>query len=92
MVEIKVLMRAMFTDFESGGRDHSNWIKARIKQAGFIENQDFWLIQNSTIGLQNWQAKQGLFLHDKPGEQKKHEAGIIVLIISFPDMAKSTFA
>ncbi|MCQ9123305.1 antA/AntB antirepressor family protein [Rodentibacter caecimuris] len=23
------------------GRDYSNWIKARIKQAGFVENQDF---------------------------------------------------
>ena len=33
------------------GRDYSTWIRARIKQAGFLENQDFVIVQNSTIGL-----------------------------------------
>ncbi|OOF47917.1 antirepressor [Rodentibacter trehalosifermentans] len=28
------------------GRDYSNWIKARIKQAGFIEHQDFEIVKN----------------------------------------------
>ncbi|OOF85714.1 antA/AntB antirepressor family protein [Rodentibacter ratti] len=28
------------------GRDYSTWIKARIKQAGFIENQDFAIVEN----------------------------------------------
>ncbi|OOF44233.1 antirepressor [Rodentibacter trehalosifermentans] len=28
------------------GRDYSTWIKARIKQAGFIENQDFVIVEN----------------------------------------------
>ncbi|QPB42663.1 antA/AntB antirepressor family protein [Rodentibacter haemolyticus] len=32
------------------GRDFSNWIKARIKQGGFIENQDFITVQNIAIG------------------------------------------
>ena len=28
------------------GRDYSTWIRARIKQAGFIENQDFAIVEN----------------------------------------------
>lgn len=32
-------------------RHYSMWIKARINQAGFIENQDYITVQNSTIGL-----------------------------------------
>ncbi|EFA29258.1 conserved hypothetical protein, partial [Haemophilus influenzae HK1212] len=28
------------------GRDYSTWIRARIKQAGFIENQDFLIVEN----------------------------------------------
>lgn len=28
------------------GRDYSTWIKARIKQVGFIENQDFVIVEN----------------------------------------------
>ena len=28
------------------GRDYSTWIRARIKQAGFIENQDFVIVEN----------------------------------------------
>lgn len=28
------------------GRDYSNWIKARIKQAGFVEHQDFEIVEN----------------------------------------------
>ena len=58
------------------GRDYSNWIKARIKQAGFIENQDFLIVQNSTIGLPKWASKNSdCFLHDKPGEQKETRGG-----------------
>ncbi len=28
------------------GRDYSTWIRVRIKQAGFIENQDFVIVEN----------------------------------------------
>ena len=28
------------------GRDYSTWIRARIKQADFIENQDFVVVEN----------------------------------------------
>ena len=59
------------------GRDYSNWIKARIKQAGFIENQDFLIVQNSTIGLPKLASKNSdCFLHDKPGEQKETRGGL----------------
>lgn len=58
------------------GRDYSNWIKARIKQAGFIENQDFLIVQNSTISLPKLASKNSdYFLHDKPGEQKETRGG-----------------
>ena len=40
------------------GRDYSKWIKARIEQAGFIENQDFAIVQNSTIGLPKLASKE----------------------------------
>ena len=54
------------------GRMYQHWIKARIKQAGFIENQDFVIVQNSTIGLPKLASKNTVhFLRDKMGEQKK---------------------
>lgn len=34
------------------GRDYSTWIRARIKQAGFIENQDFVVVEN--LSSPNW--------------------------------------
>lgn len=45
------------------GRDYSKWIKARIKQAGFLKNQDFVTVEN------------GDFLRDKIGEQKENRGG-----------------
>lgn len=58
------------------GRDYSKWIKARIEQAGFIENQDFAIVQNSTIGLPKLASKESdCFLHDKMGEQKETRGG-----------------
>ena len=54
------------------GRDYSKWIKARIEQAGFIENQDYITVQNSTIGLPKLANENpDYFLRDKMGEQKK---------------------
>ena len=54
------------------GRDYSKWIKARIEQAGFIENQDYITVQNSVIGLPKLASKNTVhFLRDKMGEQKK---------------------
>ena len=48
------------------------WIKARIEQAGFIENQDYITVQNSVIGLPKLASKNTVhFLRDKMGEQKK---------------------
>lgn len=41
------------------GRMYQHWIKARIKQAGFIENQDFLIVQNSTIGLPKLASAKG---------------------------------
>lgn len=32
------------------GRDFSNWIKSRLHGANFIEEQDFIIVQNTTIG------------------------------------------
>lgn len=34
-------------EFLGVGRDYSNWIKARIKQYGFIENEDYILIRQN---------------------------------------------
>lgn len=40
-------------EFLGVGRDYSNWIKARIKQYSFVENEDFILIrQNGRIKQQ----------------------------------------
>ncbi|WP_040976829.1 antA/AntB antirepressor family protein [Necropsobacter massiliensis] len=41
------------------GRMYQHWIKARIKQAGFSENQDFVIVQNSTIGLPKLASAKG---------------------------------
>ena len=41
------------------GRMYQHWIKARIEQAGFIENQDFVIVQNSTIGLPKLASEKG---------------------------------
>lgn len=41
------------------GRDYSNWIKARIKQAGFVENQDFAIVQNIAIGSPKLASQKG---------------------------------
>ena len=58
------------------GRDYSKWIKARIEQAGFIENQDYITVQNSVIGLPKLASKNTVhFLRDKMGEQKETRGG-----------------
>ena len=72
------------------GRDYSTWIRARIKQAGFIENQDYITVQNSTIGLPKLASKNTVhFLRDKMGEQKETRGGHnkVDYIVSL-DMAK----
>lgn len=72
------------------GRDYSKWIKARIEQAGFIENQDYITVQNSTIGLPKLASKNTVhFLRDKMGEQKETRGGHnkVDYIVSL-DMAK----
>ena len=58
------------------GRDYSKWIKARIEQAGFIENQDYITVQNSVIGLPKLASKNTVhFLRDKMCEQKETRGG-----------------
>lgn len=58
------------------GRDYSTWIKARIKQAGFIENQDFAIVQSLVVDLPKLASKESdCFLHDKMGEQKETRGG-----------------
>ena len=53
-------------------RHYSMWIKARIEQAGFIENQDFAIVQSLVIGLPKLASENTVhFLRDKMGEQKK---------------------
>ena len=72
------------------GRDYSKWIKARIEQAGFIENQDYITVQNSVIELPKLASKNTVhFLRDKMGEQKETRGGHnrFDYIITF-DMAK----
>ena len=40
-------------EFLGIGRDYSNWIKARIKQYSFVENEDFILVRhNGRIKIQ----------------------------------------
>ena len=72
------------------GRDYSKWIKERIEQAGFIENQDYITVQNSVIGLPKLASKNTVhFLRDKMGEQKETRGGHnkVDYIVSL-DMAK----
>ena len=58
------------------GRDYSKWIKARINQAGFIENQDFAIVQSLVVDLPKLASKESdCFLHDKMGEQKETRGG-----------------
>ena len=71
------------------GRDYSKWIKARINQAGFIENQDFAIVQSLVVDLPKLASKESdCFLHGK----KKPEEDTIGLIISLPLIWQSTFA
>ena len=51
--------RALHT-FLDVGRDFTNWIKARIKQYGFIENSDYvdGIVSNLTIKFENGDIKQ----------------------------------
>ncbi|OOF68813.1 antirepressor [Rodentibacter pneumotropicus] len=57
-------------------RHYSMWIKARIKQAGFVENQDFVIIQNSAIDLPKLTSEESdCFLRNKMGEQKETRGG-----------------
>lgn len=54
------------------GRDYSKWIKARIEQAGFIENQDFAIVQSLVVDLPKLaNGNPDYFLRNKMGEQKK---------------------
>lgn len=58
------------------GRDYSKWIKARIEQAGFIENQDFITVENLAVDLPEMASKNTVhFLRDKIGEQKETRGG-----------------
>ncbi|OOF47579.1 antA/AntB antirepressor family protein [Rodentibacter trehalosifermentans] len=57
-------------------RHYSMWIKARIKQAGFVEHQDFVIIQNSTTDLAKLASEESdCFLRNKIGEQKETRGG-----------------
>ena len=57
-------------------RHYSMWIKARIEQAGFIENQDFAIVQSLVVDLPKLASKESdCFLHDKMGEQKETRGG-----------------
>ena len=70
------------------GRMYQHWIKARIKQAGFIENQDFVIVEN--LSLPKLASKNtDYFLRNKMGEQKETRGGHnkVDYIVSL-DMAK----
>lgn len=41
------------------GRDYSNWIKARIKQGRFMEETDYLVVQNSSIGSPKLASQKG---------------------------------
>lgn len=41
------------------GKMYAHWIKARIKQGGFIENQDYLVVQNSIIDLPKLASAKG---------------------------------
>lgn len=58
------------------GRDYSTWIKARIKQAGFIENQDYIVVENLAVELPEVANENTVrFLRNKTGEQKETRGG-----------------
>ena len=56
------------------GRMYQHWIKARIKQAGFIENQDFVIVENLSLPILA-SKNTDYFLHNKIGEQKETRGG-----------------
>lgn len=71
-------------------RHYSMWIKARINQAGFIENQDFAIVQSLVVDSPKLASKNTVhFLHNKIGEQKETRGGHnrVDYIVSL-DMAK----
>lgn len=71
-------------------RHYSMWIKARIEQAGFIENQDFAIVQSLVVDLPKLASKESdCFLRNKMGEQKETRGGHnrVDYIVSL-DMAK----
>jgi len=69
-------------------RHYSMWIKARIEQAGFIENQDFVIVEN--LSLPKLASENpDYFLRNKMDEQKETRGGHnkVDYIVSL-DMAK----
>jgi putative anti-repressor protein len=57
-------------------RHYSMWIKTRINQAGFIENQDFAIVQSLVVDLPKLASKESdCFLRNKMGEQKETRGG-----------------
>lgn len=57
-------------------RHYSMWIKARINQASFIENQDFAIVQSLVVDLPKLASKESdCFLRNKMGEQKETRGG-----------------
>ena len=74
-------------------RHYSMWIKARINQAGFIENQDFAIVQSLVVDLPKLASKESdCFLRNQMGSKKKPEEDTIGLIILLPLIWQSTFA
>ena len=64
------------------GRMYQHWIKARIKQAGFIENHDFVIVENLSLPILA-SKNTDYFLHNKMVSKKKLEEDTTGLIISF---------
>ncbi|WP_239395351.1 antA/AntB antirepressor family protein [Aggregatibacter aphrophilus] len=55
------------------GRDYSKWIKARINQAGFIENQDFAIVQSLVVDLPKLASKESdCFFARQNGRAKRN--------------------
>lgn len=75
-------------------RHYSMWIKARIEQAGFIENQDFVIVQSLVVELPKLASENpDCFLRNKMGEQKETRGGgIIALTTLSPSIWQSTCA
>ncbi|WP_239393117.1 antA/AntB antirepressor family protein [Aggregatibacter segnis] len=54
-------------------RHYSMWIKARIEQSGFIENQDFAIVQSLVVDLPKLASKKKrLFFAQQNGEAKRN--------------------